>query len=69
VHLASPKPKENDKLNREINAALVDPNIGTRLAALGGTALPGLPSDFGTLIAEETGKWAKVIRFAGIKPE
>jgi hypothetical protein len=39
-----------------------------RLAALGGTVLAGSPADFGRLIAEETEKWAKVIKFAGIKP-
>src|SRR5215510_8736593 len=58
-----------DKLNQEINAALVDPKIKTRLADLGGMALTGSPTDFARLIAEETDKWAKVIRFAGIKPE
>jgi tripartite-type tricarboxylate transporter receptor subunit TctC len=58
-----------DKLNREINAALADPKIKARLAVLGGTVLPGSPADFGKLIAEETEKWGKVIKFAGIKPE
>jgi tripartite-type tricarboxylate transporter receptor subunit TctC len=58
-----------EKLNKEINAALVDPKMKTRLADLGGTALPGSPADFGKLIAEETEKWAKVIKFAGIKLE
>jgi tripartite-type tricarboxylate transporter receptor subunit TctC len=58
-----------DKLNKEINAALVDPKIKTRLADLGGTALAGSPADFGKLIAEETEKWGKVIRAANIKPE
>jgi len=57
-----------DKLNKEINAALADPKIRARLAALGGTVLPGSPADFGKLIAKETEKWAKVIKFAGIKP-
>jgi len=57
-----------DKLNKEINAALADPKIRARLAALGGTVLPGSPADFGKLIAEETEKWAKVVKFAGIKP-
>jgi tripartite-type tricarboxylate transporter receptor subunit TctC len=56
-----------DKLNREINAALADPKIKVQLADLGGTVLPGSPADFGKLIAEETEKWAKVIKFAGIK--
>jgi tripartite-type tricarboxylate transporter receptor subunit TctC len=58
-----------DKLNREINAGLADPKIKARLADLGGTPFPGSPADFGKLIVEETEKWAKVIRFAGIKPE
>ena len=56
-----------DTLNREINGALADPNIAPRLAALGGMVLPGSPADFGKLIAEETVKWAKVVRFAGIE--
>jgi tripartite-type tricarboxylate transporter receptor subunit TctC len=58
-----------DKLNEEINAALADPQIKARLAALGGTPLVGSPADFGKLIADETEKWAKVVKFAGIKPE
>ena len=58
-----------DKLNTEINAALADPKIKARLADLGGTALAGSPADFTKLIAEETEKWGKVIKFAGIKPE
>jgi tripartite-type tricarboxylate transporter receptor subunit TctC len=58
-----------DKLNKEINAGLADPKMKARLADLGGTVLPGPPSDFGKLIADETEKWAKVIQFAGIKPE
>jgi tripartite-type tricarboxylate transporter receptor subunit TctC len=58
-----------DKLNRETNAALADPKIKARLAELGGTVLAGSPADFGKLIADETEKWAKVIKFAGIKPE
>ena len=58
-----------DKLNREINAALADPKIESRLADLGGTPLAGSPADFARLIADETEKWGKVIRFAGIKPE
>jgi tripartite-type tricarboxylate transporter receptor subunit TctC len=57
-----------DKLNQEINAALADPNMQTRLAELGSTALPGSPGDFGKLIAEETEKWGKVVKFADIKP-
>jgi len=58
-----------DRLNREINTAITDPAMKARLAALGGEPLPGSPVEFGKLIAEETGKWAKVVRAAGIKPE
>jgi tripartite-type tricarboxylate transporter receptor subunit TctC len=58
-----------DKLNEAINAGLADPKIKARLADLGGTPLAGSPADFGKLIAEETEKWAKVIRAANIKPE
>jgi tripartite-type tricarboxylate transporter receptor subunit TctC len=56
-------------LNKEINTALADPKIKARLAELGGTAFVGSPSDFSKLIAEETEKWAKVIRATNIKPE
>jgi tripartite-type tricarboxylate transporter receptor subunit TctC len=58
-----------DKLNREINAALADPKFKARLADLGGTALSGSPADFRKFIADETEKWAKVVKFAGLKPE
>jgi tripartite-type tricarboxylate transporter receptor subunit TctC len=54
-----------DTLNKEINAALAAPTIKSRLAHLGGTPIPGSPADFGKLIAEETEKWGKVVRFAG----
>jgi len=58
-----------DKLNKEINAALADPNMKARIADLGGTVLTGSPTDFGKLIAEETEKWGKVVKFADIKAE
>jgi tripartite-type tricarboxylate transporter receptor subunit TctC len=58
-----------DKLNKEINAALADARMKTRLADLGATALPGSPADFGKFIADETEKWGEVIRAANIKPE
>jgi tripartite-type tricarboxylate transporter receptor subunit TctC len=57
-----------DKLNKGINAALADPKMKAGLEDLGGTVLPGSPADFGKLIAEETEKWGKVVKFAGIKP-
>jgi tripartite-type tricarboxylate transporter receptor subunit TctC len=57
-----------DKLNKEINAGLADPKMKARLAELGGTALALSPADFTKLIADETAKWAKVVKFAGIKP-
>ena len=56
------------KLNTEINNALADPKMKSRLADLGGIAIGGPPNDFGRLIADETEKWANVIRAAGIKP-
>jgi tripartite-type tricarboxylate transporter receptor subunit TctC len=58
-----------DKLNQEINAGLMDQRIKARLADLGGTVFVGSPTDFGKLIAEETEKWAKVVRAANIKPD
>jgi tripartite-type tricarboxylate transporter receptor subunit TctC len=58
-----------DKLNNEVNAALADPKMKARLADVGGSALSGSPADFGKLIADETEKWAKVIKFAGIKAD
>jgi tripartite-type tricarboxylate transporter receptor subunit TctC len=58
-----------DKLNMEINAALTDPTMRERLAVLGGAPMPMTPSTFGKLMADETEKWAKVIKFAGIKAE
>jgi tripartite-type tricarboxylate transporter receptor subunit TctC len=58
-----------DTLNKEINEALVDPQINARLAEFGGMVIPGSPADFGKLIADETAKWAKVVEFAGIQPQ
>ena len=55
------------KLNQEINAALADPKMKARLSDLGGLVLPGSPSDFERLIADETEKWAQVVRFSGAK--
>jgi tripartite-type tricarboxylate transporter receptor subunit TctC len=70
--LAAPKNTPAEivaRLNREINAAIADPAMKARLAAIGGEPLPGSSAEFGKLIAEETEKWAKVVRAAGIKPE
>ena len=58
-----------DKLNTEVNTALADPKMKARLADLGGTPLLGSPADFGKLIAEETEKWAKVVKFSGPKAD
>jgi tripartite-type tricarboxylate transporter receptor subunit TctC len=57
------------KLNKEINAGLTDAKMKARLADLGETPFPGSPADFGKFIADETEKWGKVVKFAGIKPE
>jgi tripartite-type tricarboxylate transporter receptor subunit TctC len=70
--VGAPKATPNeivDKLNNGINAALADPKIKARLADLGGTVLAGSPADFGKFIADETEKWAKVIKFAGIRAD
>ena len=58
-----------ERLSKEINAGLADPKLKARFADLGATVLAGSPADFGKFVAEETEKWAKVIKFAGIKPE
>jgi tripartite-type tricarboxylate transporter receptor subunit TctC len=62
-------PEIIDKLNKEINAGLADPKIKARLAELGGILIPGSPADFGKLVAEETDKWAKVIKTGGVTLE
>jgi tripartite-type tricarboxylate transporter receptor subunit TctC len=58
-----------DKLNKEINAAISDPRIRARLVDMGGNALVGSPADFAKLVADETEKWAKVVKFAGLRPD
>ena len=58
-----------DSLNKTVNAILADPEAKKRLDDLGASLLPGSPEDFGRLIADETAKWGKVIRFANIKAE
>ena len=58
-----------ETLNKEVNAGLGDPKIKARLGELGATALRGSPADFGKLIADETEKWGKVVKFVGVKRE
>lgn len=67
VPKATPAPVV-ELLNKEINAFLVDPKIKEKLVGLGGTELPGSPADFRKLIADETEKWRKVVKFANVKP-
>jgi tripartite-type tricarboxylate transporter receptor subunit TctC len=62
-------PEIIEQLNKAVNAALADPKMKARLADFGGTVMPGSPADFGKLIAEETEKWGKVVKFAGIKAD
>jgi len=57
------------KINEHINAVIGEPRMAARLVDLGGTVVGGSPADFGNFIADEAGKWAKVIKFANIKPE
>jgi tripartite-type tricarboxylate transporter receptor subunit TctC len=57
-----------EKLNNAINAGLADPKIRARLAEMGGVPMPMSPAEFGRLIADETEKWAKVVKFSGAKP-
>jgi len=56
-------------LNKELNAGVADTKIRARITELGGTPLGGSPAEFGVIISEATEKWAKVIKFAGIKVE
>jgi tripartite-type tricarboxylate transporter receptor subunit TctC len=58
-----------ERLNKEINASFADAAMKTKFAAISGDPLPGSPALFGALIADETEKWAKVVRFSGIKVE
>ena len=58
-----------DKLNAAVNAGLADPRLKARLADLGGAPMIGTPADFGKVIAEETEKWAKVVKFSGARAD
>jgi len=58
-----------EKLNKEINAILAEPKAKARLADLGASLLAGSPADFGKLVADETEKWGKVVKFSGAKPD
>jgi tripartite-type tricarboxylate transporter receptor subunit TctC len=58
-----------EKLNKEINASLADPAMRARIANLGATVLTSSPDEFAKLIAADTEKWAKVVKFAGLKAE
>ncbi len=62
-------PEIIDLLNKEVNAAVADPNIRARLVDMGGMMINGTPAEFGKIIVEETEKWAKVVKFSGAKPE
>jgi tripartite-type tricarboxylate transporter receptor subunit TctC len=66
---AGTPPEIVEKLNKEINAALADPRMKQKLAELGGMLIPGSPQDFGKVVAEETEKWAKVIKTGGVALE
>jgi len=70
--LGAPKdtpPEIIDRLNKEINAILADPEMRARIVSLGATILAGSPADFRKLIAVETEKWGKVVKFSGAKPD
>jgi tripartite-type tricarboxylate transporter receptor subunit TctC len=70
--LGAPKgtpPEIIELLNKEVNAAVADPNIRARLVDMGGMMINGTPAEFGKIIVEETEKWAKVVKFSGAKPE
>jgi tripartite-type tricarboxylate transporter receptor subunit TctC len=58
-----------ERINAAVNAILADPASQARFTELGASLLPGSPADFGKLLADETEKWGKVVKFAGAKPE
>jgi hypothetical protein len=70
--LGRDRPRQLAATSPAESAAEIHPRhakLGARLAELGGTPIPGSPADFGKLVAEDIEKWAKVVKFAGIKPE
>ena len=70
--MAAPKgtpPEVVATLNSAVNAVLADPKLQTRMAELGGEPMPMTPAEFGKLVADETEKWAKVVKFAGAKAD
>ena len=58
-----------ERLNKEITLILAEPKMKARLAELGATAMPLSPDDFRKLVADETEKWAKVVKFSGARPD
>ncbi len=58
-----------DTLNKAVNAGLADPRLKARFADLGATVLAGTPTDFGKLVADETEKWRKVVKFSGARAD
>jgi tripartite-type tricarboxylate transporter receptor subunit TctC len=62
-------PEIVERLNRDVNAVLADPVVKARMADLGSDIFTGSPSDFAKIIAEETEKWARVVKFAGLKAD
>jgi tripartite-type tricarboxylate transporter receptor subunit TctC len=58
-----------DRLNKEINTILAESKVKTRIAEMGATLVAGSPADFGKLVADETEKWGKVVRFSGAKAD
>jgi len=70
--MAAPKgtpPEVVATLNSAVNAVLADPKLQTRMAELGGEPMPMTPAEFGKLVADETAKWAKVVKFSGAKAD
>ena len=58
-----------DRINREINATLAEPQIKARLTDLGSEAFPGSSAEYGSFVAADTAKWSKAVKFSGAKPE